>query len=312
MTGLHYSHSNLLRALVALFLCIGNHRPFAIADETEITTCEACLFDGNDPDDCVIYGKVDDEVVQWSLGTNSCKDNYGIMISSIDPDTSCDSVNAFVASIRFGDLSNSASRLGLGVASDGGAFFVENFQEGSIELADELNINGITMNCETSEGDCYNFMKAYFEEGADGEKEMEQVCEKLYNQVRVDRNLEESTLRIRLCMELKDEQAVPVTCMPLGTQVGDLVRADPERDCSGFGFETPLSSIPACKDVASGEGSTGSSTEDGSDEEEGLMEGIWNDIKNVFGMGDESSANTLFVSNSVSLALLLLATVVIM
>ena len=91
------------------------------------------------------------------------------------------------------------------------------------------------------------------------------------------------------------------------------MRSDPERDCSGFGFETPLSSIPACKDVASG-GGGGGGTQDGNDDDDEIS-ALLDDIMNALGLGDESSANTLFVSNSVPLSvasLLLLATVFIM
>ena len=286
----------------------------AAAEEPE--TCEACLFDGSDTSSCVIYGKVDDQVVNWSLGTDSCKDNYNIFISSIDPEVSCASANAFVSSIRFGDLSNSASRLGLGVNSEGGAFFVEDFQKNNnnIELADQITINGVSKNCGASSdgvGECYNLMKEYFEEGADGQTEKDQVCEKLYNQVRLDRNLEESTLRIRLCTELKDEQAIDVDCMPLGSQVGDLVRADQERDCSAFGFETPLSSIFACKDVVAqtNSGGGGSGTSEEEDEQ-----GWWDDMLDMVGLGGDSSARAaLVLSSSVlySMVILLLAMFVI-
>jgi hypothetical protein len=258
-------------ALALLFVVVGN---FAVlADETETAPiCKACKFDGTDPSDCIIYGRLDDDVVEWSLGTDACRDNYGIFIKSIDPGASCDSASAFVNSIRFGDLSSSDSRLGLGVASVGGPFFVESSGTNAlrVDLADSLNINGETIDCAV-EADCYNSMKAYFENG-DGAKEKDQVCQKLHSQVKVNKNLEESTLRIRLCQELREKftqasqgEPVPVACFPLGTEVGDYVRADPDNVvCSSFGLETPLSQIEGCENHlstigAAGDGSSGGS-----------------------------------------------------
>ena len=209
--------------------------------------CNACLFDGQDPASCIIYGKVDDEVIEWNTGSRECKGFFDIAISSLDPNTSCQSTNAFVNSLKFGDLASSTSKLGLGVSSDGGAFFTQD-DSNRIVLVPSITINGETSNCETSESGCYSKMNGYFSEG-DGAKEMEDVCETLYNQVRVDRNLEESVLRIRICSELAEGAVVPLDCDPLAVQVGDLRASNPDQDCSGYGFETPLSTVPGCEDV---------------------------------------------------------------
>lgn len=209
--------------------------------------CNACLFDGEDPASCIIYGKVDDEVIEWNSSTRECRAFFDIAIASLDPNTSCQSTNAFVNSLKFGDLASSTSKLGLGVSSDGGAFFTQD-DSNRVVLEASITIDGETTNCETSESGCYSKMNGYFSEG-DGAKEMADVCEKLYNQVRVDRNLEESTLRNRICFELAEGSVVPLDCNPLAVQVGDVRTSNPEQDCSGYGFETPLSSVPGCEDV---------------------------------------------------------------
>lgn len=209
--------------------------------------CNACLFDGQDPASCVIYGKVDDEVVEWSTSSRECRAFFDIAITSLDPNTSCQSVNAFVNSLKFGDLQSSTSKLGLGVSSDGGAFFTQD-DSNRIVLQPSITINGETTNCETSESGCFSKMNAYFSEG-DGAQEMADVCQTLFNQVRVDRNLEESTLRNRICFELAEGGVVPLDCNPLAVQVGDIRASNPTQDCSGYGFETPLTSVAGCEDV---------------------------------------------------------------
>lgn len=221
--------------------------------------CKACKFDGNDPADCVIYGKLGDEIVEWSTAGTECKGYYDIKITGINPSTSCSTVNAFVNSMRFGDLQSSTSKLGLGVASEGGAFFVDNTDANRVDMADTITINGETTNCEASANNCWTAMKAYFAEG-DGAKEMGQVCDKLYNQVRVDRNLEESVLRNRLCMEHKEGNQIIISCDPLAQQVKDQIAANPDRDCSGYGFETPLSTVAGCENAVDSSKGTGSTT----------------------------------------------------
>ena len=132
-----------------------------------------------------------------------------------------------------------------------------------------ITIDGETINCEASQFNCYSAMNAYFESG-DGAKEMAQVCETLVNKVGVDRNLEESTLRNRLCFEITEGAVIPLDCNPLAVQVGDLMEEYPDQDCSGYGFESPLSSVPGCESVlaetgaSSGTSSTAGSSSSGS------------------------------------------------
>lgn len=224
---------------------------------TKAQECKACTFDGNDAADCIIYGKIDDQVVEWSAANIECKEEYNIAISGIDPSSSCASANSFVNSLRFGDLQNSMSKLGLGVASEGGAFFEQNPDNmNQIDIIDTINISGEAENCVDSPSDCWNAMKVYFNDGGDGAKEMAQVCETLFDKVRVDKNLEESTLRIRICMEITDGTTVSLSCEPLAQQVKDAMEANPDTDCSGFGFEAPLSSVAGCEDVLKSSNST--------------------------------------------------------
>ena len=248
---------------------------------TNAQDCKACLFDGNDPADCIVYGKVGDEIVEWNTGDGECKGYYQIAITGINPTTSCRSINDFVNSLRFGDLQYSDSKLGLGAASEGGAFFYQNTDANNrIDMVDSITINGETTNCAASANNCWTVMKAYFGDNGEGAKEMAQVCETLFNKVRVDRNLEESTLRIRLCMEEKEGNVIISECYPVAQQVKDLMKTNPDLDCSGFGFESPLTSVPGCEkaleEVSSSTASTGGTSTSSTARETSGSSKMWN------------------------------------
>jgi hypothetical protein len=57
-------------------------------------------------------------------------------------------------------------------------------------LKDQITVNGQSYDCETSESDCYNAMKAYFS-SSPGSDEMMDVCETIVDKVAVDRELEQ-------------------------------------------------------------------------------------------------------------------------
>jgi len=252
----------IVRPLFLLFASSVVLVSFTKAPTASAQECNACLFDGNDPDSCIVYGKINDDIVEWNTGSRECKGFFDITISSIDPNASCHSVNSFINSLRFGDLEASDSKLGLGAGSDGGAFFVQNPDNNNlVEIAPAITINGETTNCETSEFNCYTKMSDYFENDEQGQKEKDQVCETLYNKIRVDRNLEESVLRNRLCMEIKDGSVIPLDCDPLTGQVSDAMEQYPDTDCSGYGFEAPLTNVPGCENALA---DNGASESDGS------------------------------------------------
>ena len=135
---------------------------------------------------------------------------YNILIASIDPSTvGCSNprnVNSFVNGIKFETIPNSV-RGGLGISE--GGFFEQ--QNGVFVLKDSITIDGNTIDCQASESDCYNAMKDYFAVSP-GVDEMDQVCETVVNKVTVDRELEQSTVRNRLCTDVK-AGASPIFCL---------------------------------------------------------------------------------------------------
>jgi hypothetical protein len=122
------------------------------------SSCDQCQFDGNNATDCKDYGKLDSTRLKaWSLGSDDCKDvwNWNIAITSVDPTMSCSLANAFVNAIKLGSLSASSTRLGLGVGSEGGAFFVQDpDNSNSVTLASSVQIDGVTTDCVVSSSDC--------------------------------------------------------------------------------------------------------------------------------------------------------------
>lgn len=194
----------------------------------EDVQCDACLFDGGDSDGCIVYGSIDGELATWSLGSEDCLAVYKITIATPDPSVICASVNSFVADVRFGFLASSSARAGLGVAA--GGFFDET--DSGLVLSDNITINSIDYDCTVSAADCYNAMKDYFATPP-GSDEMDDVCTKLVRQVRVDKELEQSTLRIRLCGEYPN---LPDVCQLLADQVASAVEEYPDKQCSAFGF----------------------------------------------------------------------------
>jgi hypothetical protein len=238
-----YPNRSNLGSLLAIIVVLAS--PAASSTCAEYPVCQ---FNDEDSSDCRDYGLVNNAIlVPWYVGSQDCMDAYNIQITSIDPSTSCASASAFVNSLRFGDLSSSTSKLGLGVSQDG--FFEQ--QDGSggtttIVLKDNITIDGTTYDCTASEADCYNAMKPYFESNEDGMLEMQQVCETLYDKVRADKQLEQSTLRIRLCDVASSGSAVDGTCEPLATQVAGEAEAYGVTKCSALGFGVGNKTIEPC------------------------------------------------------------------
>ena len=206
------------------------------------------MWDGTDDlTTCKDYGLIDNtDLIGWNAASQECLNSYNIKITSLDPSTSCSSSNSFVNSLRMGDLSTSQSKLGLGMPYDGG-FFIQNPNNNNIPmLKDTITIDGATYDCKESESNCYNAMKPYFESNPTGQKEMKDVCDKLQNQVKVDRQLEQSTIRIRLCSEIKENTSIDTSCDKLTEQVQEHIKKHPTKDCSAFGFGTGTTTIPGC------------------------------------------------------------------
>lgn len=122
----------------------------------------------------------------------------------------------------------------MGVAE--GSFFEQDTANNNLPVLKEtITIDGTVYNCDESETDCWNAMKPYFENSTEGQLEMTQVCETLENQNRVNQQLEQSTVRIRLCTELQEGNTV-TECTELETMIQQQQDLYPELACSAYGF----------------------------------------------------------------------------
>jgi hypothetical protein len=245
--------------------------------------CDACKWDGTDIEDCKEYGYIDDELVGWEVASADCLDAYGNNIASPDPSASCASANSFVNALRFGDLASSTAKLGLGMAE--GGFFTQDSNENPI-LKDSITVDGTTYDCTVSEADCYNAMKPYFATSA-GQTEMMQVCDVLANQGLVDRQLEQSTTRTRLCQELNSGTVIATGCETLSSQVSEKMAEYPDKDCSAYAFGMGTSTVPGCEANATDD-ATGDDMDDAMGDD--MDDAMGDDMDDVMGMDDDASS----------------------
>jgi hypothetical protein len=194
-----------------------------------------------------VYGPIDGTLVAWTRASSDCLNAYNIKIASLDPasvgcNTDPVNVNAFVNAIRFETIPNSVLG-GLGGDND---FFVQD-AAGIYSLNDSIVVAGESYDCQTSESDCYTALKTYFE-STTGAAEIADVCDTVINQVLVDRALEQSTVRIRLCQEeeTSSSSGSAAACQVLADQVAAKKAEYPNTMCSGFGFGPDPIAIPGC------------------------------------------------------------------
>ena len=217
----------------------------SVVSVVSATTCDKCNFDGlEDFTACKDYGLIDNEVlIGWHIASDQCLDEFSLKITSSDPTLICSSTNSFVNELKFGSSLNTAKPgLGVGSNDDGQPFFTD---DGNLQ--DTIIVDDITYDCEASESDCYNAMKPYFETNPNGMKEMDDVCSQLQNKVINDRQLEQSTVRNRLCLEYNDGTTIPVVCEPLWSQLLEQMNQYPNKGCQGYAFGTQNKPIPGCE-----------------------------------------------------------------
>uniref|UniRef100_A0A7S2IIF6 Uncharacterized protein n=1 Tax=Helicotheca tamesis TaxID=374047 RepID=A0A7S2IIF6_9STRA len=214
--------------------------------------CLQCMYDGTDKDDCRDYGLVNGEFVPWYLGSQECLGHYGIKIAKPNAEIICASSSSFVNDVRFGFLSTKDARLGLGT-NEGGFFEQDPNQNNKVVLNDSITISGKTYDCSSSESSCYNAMKPYFESDPDGKKEMEDICDQLYNEVMNSAQLEQSILRNRLCMEFNEGESIPSSCEPLWDQLEEMINANSSGSCQSFSMGIGTKTPPGCDDLPVGD-----------------------------------------------------------
>ena len=232
--------------------------PVLLAQAADV--CDQCFFTSDDADDCRVYGKIDGELVSWLKAPNDCLNAYQIQNTGIDPfSVGCDpqNVNTFVNSgLSGGSIPNSVLA-GLGV-SEGG--FYDELNSVNV-LKDSITVNGVSYDCKEAKSICYNAMKVYFVDGAAGAQEMDDVCQKILGQVRVDAELEQSDARNRICQDIKEGTTTFSSCGTLVEEVQSTIDLEPDKICAGFAFGPGKTMAPGCEglDPPGGSGTGGTS-----------------------------------------------------
>ncbi|CAJ1958894.1 unnamed protein product [Cylindrotheca closterium] len=211
---------------------------------TEPEVCP-CRFEGNDDDDCIVYGSLDGDLKAWPKADQACLDAYQIKVDAPDPSSTCLNANSFVLALRLGDLSSSQAKFGLGTPY--GGFFEESPMNAMLPvLKESITIAGTTYDCEASSSNCYNAMKPYFESNAMGMQEMEDVCDTLQGTVFVARETEQSVLRTRLCTEYREPATIVSACSDIFDALEPELVKFSTKTCGGFGTGPGSRTLPGC------------------------------------------------------------------
>jgi len=219
-----------------------------LTNSTEPEVCP-CKFDGKDDDDCIVYGSLDGDIKAWPKADQDCLDAYQIKVDAPDPTIICGSANSFVNALKLGSLSSSKAKFGLGIPS--GGFFEESITNADIPvLKDSITISDTTYDCKSSESNCYNAMKPYFESDADGIKEKKDVCDKLEGDVFVARETEQSVLRVRICTEYREPATILSACTEIFDAMEDVLKKFSSKTCGGFGTGPGSKKLPGCTSAA--------------------------------------------------------------
>ena len=211
----------------------------------------ACLFDGNDADDCVVYGQLGDRVlIPWNKASQECLDVYKIKVESIsstllrsmfpNADGTNGNVNSFVNWLK-NDSGSQSNSIKIGYDQ----FW--NDQNGVADLKDSISVDGPPIPCKPTTFDCYDAIKSYFSTEP-GASEMEQIGQQLHSLQAVDKEKEQSVIRTRLCQE----DATP-ECGALDDQVKMKMAEQPNKACSAFGLGPAEVPIPDCDGKSTGD-----------------------------------------------------------
>ena len=238
--------------LIAIALLLSTVVKGQATTTARTSPCDACQFVvDTDPSDCKVYGQLGDDVlIAWSRASQDCLDYHKIKVQSVDPtllasafpnaDGSDGNVAAFVNILRF----QASSAVVNGILLSLTDLFDED-DNGNAITKDTIVVDGVTYDCQASMSDCWNKgVRAYFsmEPGA---SEMQAIGKNLYDRQRLDKELEQSTVRIAIC----NEGSVSV-CEPLHSEIEDK-KAQTDKACSAFGLGPAENTIPGCENIGS-------------------------------------------------------------
>jgi hypothetical protein len=217
--------------------------------------------------DCRSYGQLGDSVlIPWYRSNQTCLDEYQIKVVSMDRETLFDicpyenstnvDIQLFLNAIRYNP--SPATRA---IQAFYPMFWIEsNTTAGSYMLVDVISDNRNNPNCLQSQTLCYNTIREYF---TINPTELGKVCQEFHARNRLEMDLEQSTIRIRLCQEgdttTSTSDGVSV-CEPLVSQIRDIKTKNPSKACSAFGLGPGTQAVPSGRNCGTNAKAATSST----------------------------------------------------
>ena len=193
--------------------------------------------------ECRSYGQLGDDVlIPWYRANQTCLDAYEIRAVAIDRDvllSICPYDNATDVDIQLllNEIRYNPSPATRAIQASYPLFWIESNDTssvGSYELVDVIYDGRNNPNCVTSETLCYNTIREYFTLHPE---ELGTACQEFHARHRFDLDLEQSTLRIRLCQEVTAVTLnIPSDCEPLVSQLREIQNQNPSKACSAFGL----------------------------------------------------------------------------
>jgi hypothetical protein len=196
-----------------------------------------------------VYGHLGDgELIPWNRANQTCLEEFNIKVSSIDADrmfAMCPYPNSTDASLQllFAEFRGNPGPAIKAIQAYYPQFWVESSTTpGTYVLVDTINDQqNNPIECESSENLCWGAIKEYFSANPEA---IDTACREFHDRYAFERELEQSTIRIRLCQE-----AGSTACEPLASQVIEIQELKPNKACSAYGLgpgNTPLPNV-TCK-----------------------------------------------------------------
>ena len=216
-----------------------------------------------DEAECRSYGQLGDDVlIPWYRANQTCLDEYQIKISAIDSEVLfeiCPFENSTDVDIQLllNEIRNNPSPATRAIQASFPSFWTEsNTSIGSYELVDVIYDGRNNPNCIESETLCYNTIREYF---TTRPNELGTACKEFHARHRFDKDVEQSTIRIRLCQEVdgtstansssSNSDSIP-NCEPLVSQIITIKGENPSKACSAFGLGPRTEQeLPICSDT---------------------------------------------------------------
>jgi hypothetical protein len=210
-----------------------------VADESgDYCNCQYTVPAALEPN-CRVYGQLGDaQLIPWYRANQSCLDEWDIKVSSLDSDAlwkMCPYANVTNSSIQLlvNELKFNPSPATKAIQAYYDQFWVESTTvPGSYVFLDTISDSrNNVIDCTLSESSCWNTIKEYF---TNNPSAVGQACQEFHARQRFNLELEQSTVRIRLCNE--KGSSTSGLCEPLQAQVAQYQSANPTKQCSAFGL----------------------------------------------------------------------------